>query len=171
MSVVAGSAHSAPKAANNSLRGFGIRVHFNSKILRVKWMNLHVKCAIKVADWKVVMLYLPAYGIFRLEFLNVSELPDRSTALAAKRSVYFKWLSRWLTTKVIIRHSSKNTDSVCLLRHWGNLSSSPPKTRQRGETTVNITGLRLLSCTRVGQVGWPEHLLQKFPEGLLGRQF
>ena len=26
------------------------RVHFDSKILRVKWMNLHEKRAIKVAD-------------------------------------------------------------------------------------------------------------------------
>ena len=65
-------------------------MHFNRKIFRVKWMNLHVKCAIKVADWKVVMLYLPAYGVFRLEFLNVSINSPMDPQLAAKRTVYFK---------------------------------------------------------------------------------
>ena len=49
-------------------------MHFNSKVLRVKWMNLHVKCAIKVADWKVGMLHLFAYGISRLEFLKAAKL-------------------------------------------------------------------------------------------------
>ena len=34
------------------------------------------------------MLYLPAYGISRLEFLNVNKLPDGSTA-CCKRSVLF----------------------------------------------------------------------------------
>ena len=63
-------------------------MHFNSKILRVKWMNLHVKCAIKVADREVVMLHLPAYGISRLEFLNVSELPNGSTARCKKVSIF-----------------------------------------------------------------------------------
>ena len=63
-------------------------MHFNSKVLRVKWMNLHVKCAIKVADWKVVMFHLPAHGISRLELLNVSKLPDGSTARCKKVSIF-----------------------------------------------------------------------------------
>ena len=64
------------------------RVHFDSKILRVKWMNLRVKCAIKVADREVVMLHLPAHGISRFEFLDVSELPDGSTARCKKVSIF-----------------------------------------------------------------------------------
>ena len=47
-------------------------------------MNLHVKCAIKVADWEVVMLHLSAHGTARLEFLNVSKFPDGSTACSKK---------------------------------------------------------------------------------------
>ena len=52
-------------------------------------------------------------------------------------------------------------------RHWDSLPSSPAKTRVRGETSVSIVGLQLLSCSRNGQVSWPDHILQKFPEGPL----
>ena len=64
------------------------RVHLHSKIIRVKWMNLRVKCTIKVSDWEVVMFHLSAHGIARLEFLNVSKFPDRSTAGSKKVSIF-----------------------------------------------------------------------------------
>ena len=64
------------------------RVHLDSKIRWVKWMNLLVKCAIKVADGEVVMFHLPGHGISLIQFLNVSEVPNGSTASGKKVSIF-----------------------------------------------------------------------------------
>ena len=63
-------------------------MHLNSKIIRVKWMHLYVKCAIKVADWEVVMFHLSTHGIARLEFLNVSKFPNGPTARSKKVNIF-----------------------------------------------------------------------------------
>lgn len=61
--------------------------------------------------------------------------------------------------------------SVCpaidtaVFKHWDDLASSPPKTRQRPEASFQIAGLSLASCTTNGQIAWPSHIETKFPEG------
>ena len=77
-------------------------VHLDSKIRRFKSMNLLVKCAIKVADGKVVMFHCLVIAYPSSSFLMSVKSP-MDPQLAAKRSVCFNWLSRWLTNKVIIR--------------------------------------------------------------------
>ena len=51
-----------------------------------------------------------------INFLDVRKVTS-DPQLAAKRSVYFNVLSRWLTNKVIIRHSSlsKAVKNICML--------------------------------------------------------
>ena len=63
-------------------------VHLDSKIRRVKRMNLLIKCAIKVADGKVVMFHLPGHGIPFIKFFNVSEVPNGSAARGKKVSIF-----------------------------------------------------------------------------------
>ena len=59
--------------------------------------------------------------------------------------------------------TSSFVETFCL-RYWDNLPTSPAKTRTRTEQVVNVTGLQLVSCTRRGQAGWPERVMEKFPE-------
>ena len=51
-------------------------------------MNLFVKCAIKVADGKVVMFHLPGYDISYIQFLNVRKVPNASAASGKKVSIF-----------------------------------------------------------------------------------
>ena len=49
--------------------------------------------------------------------------------------------------------------------HWDNLPTSPPKQRAREDSTINVTGLQLLSCDSAGRPGFPEHVFSKFVPG------
>lgn len=49
-------------------------------------------------------------------------------------------------------------------RHWDSLATSPAKQRPRAAEDLSVSGLKLLSCSASGP-GWPEHIMQKFPEG------
>ena len=126
------------------------RAHLDSKIRWVKWMNLLVKCVIKVADGKVVMFHLPGHGISLIQFLNVSEVPNGSDPqLAAKRSVYFNRLSRWLTNKIIIRHSSssKVVRSVWILAlTLAHPSAVPMILHSNGRITYRPSLREILGC-------------------------
>ncbi|CAK9045751.1 unnamed protein product [Durusdinium trenchii] len=49
--------------------------------------------------------------------------------------------------------------------HWDSLPSSPPKTRARAESRINVSGLQLLSCDSAGRPGFPDHVMGKFAPG------
>ena len=56
------------------------RMHLGAKIERVKWKDLLIKSAVKVADWKVVVSHPRGDNIPCIIFLNVSEVPNGTTA-------------------------------------------------------------------------------------------
>ena len=51
-------------------------------------MNLLIKSAIKIADRKVIMFHLPGHGVPVIKFLNVSEVPNGSTARGKKVNIF-----------------------------------------------------------------------------------
>ena len=63
-------------------------VHLDSKVRRVKRMNLFVKCSIRVADGKIVMFHLPSHSISFVNFLDVRKVPKRSTASCKEVSIF-----------------------------------------------------------------------------------
>ena len=63
-------------------------VHLDSKVRRVKRMNLFVKCSIRVADGKIVMFHLPGHCISFIHFLDVSEVPNGSAASGKKVGIF-----------------------------------------------------------------------------------
>ena len=56
------------------------RMHLGAIIERVKWKDLHIKSAVKVANWKVVVSHPWGDDIPCIIFLNVSEVPNGTTA-------------------------------------------------------------------------------------------
>ena len=90
-------------------------VHLDSKEGWVEWKYLCIEGAIKIAYRKIEMFHLPSHSIAFFALLDVSKFTNPQ--LAAKRSVYLSWLSRWLTKRVIILHasSSKVVEKVWML--------------------------------------------------------
>ena len=62
-------------------------VHLDSKVRRVKRMNLFVKCSIKIADGKVVMFHLPSHSIAFVKLLDVRKVTKRSTTGSKEVSI------------------------------------------------------------------------------------
>ena len=56
------------------------RMHLRAKIERVKWKDLLIKGAVEVAYWKVVVSRPRRDNIPFIIFLNVSEVPNGTTA-------------------------------------------------------------------------------------------
>ena len=63
------------------------RMHFCAKEKRIKWMNLHIKGAIKVAHREVKVSHFGGDHISFLIFLNVSEVPYGSAAGSKEVSI------------------------------------------------------------------------------------
>ena len=63
------------------------RVHLDSKVRRVKGMNLRVKCSIRIADRKIEMFHLPGHGKSLSPFLNIRKVPKGSTARGKQVSI------------------------------------------------------------------------------------
>lgn len=105
-------------------------------------------------------------------FLGLASWHRRYAEFA--RAVAHRTLQRELKPDVVyygmFRREQENK-SVCpnidsaVFKHWDDLASSPPKTRQRPEALFQVAGLSLASCTTSGQIAWPSHVDTKFPEG------
>ena len=63
-------------------------VHLDSKVRRVKRMNLFVKCSIRVADGKIVVFHLPSHSIAFIKLLDVRKVTKRSTAGGKEVSIF-----------------------------------------------------------------------------------
>ena len=62
-------------------------VHLDSKVRRVKGMNLSVKSSIRIADRKIEMFHLPGHGISLSSFLNVRKVSKRTTTRGKQVSI------------------------------------------------------------------------------------
>ena len=82
-------------------------VHLDSEVGRVKRMHLCIEGSIKISYREIEMFHLPSYSIALITKLNVCKVAN-GTATGSNRSVYLVLLSRWLTNKVMILHSSSS---------------------------------------------------------------
>ena len=76
------------------------RMHLGAKIEWVKWKDLRIKSGVKVANWKVVVSHPWGDDILCIIFLNVSEVPNGTTAGSKKVGIS--------TNNVMILHSSSS---------------------------------------------------------------
>ena len=82
-------------------------VHLDSEVGWVKRMHLCIEGSIRIAYRKIVVFYLASHSIAVIALLDVHKVTNRATT-GSKKSVYLNLLSRWLTNKVIILHSSSS---------------------------------------------------------------